>query len=84
MKIEEMLKRDMGIDIKNEPLRSVLVYAGREPKYKSKNKYIQKILLKLFGEKPIYKEKKAKVLLLKAEDCPHLDFDGNFTIDFEK
>lgn len=81
--MSEYISREIGVVISDIPERTVLVLAGIEPKYKCKNKLIQKLLLKWFGEKPVFKGKRAKVLELKADDYPYLDFDGNFTIDFE-
>lgn len=72
----------MGIDISTLPDQSVEIPVRCEPKVKCKNKFLQKILVKMFGYKIIYETKKAKVLTLKAEDCPR-DWDGEFTFTID-
>ena len=84
MKASEFLKQEMGVLPSDIPERIISVLVGVEPKYKCKNPLIQKLLLKLFGEKPIFEERQARVLEIKAEDYPYLEFDGNFIIDFQK
>ena len=72
----------LGVDISTLPEQSVEVLVGCEPKVKCKNKFLQKILIKIFGYKPIYETRKAKVLTTKAEDCPK-DWDGNITFNVD-
>lgn len=71
----------IGIDISNLPDQSVEVLVGCEPKIKCRNKFLQRILIKVFGLKAMYETKQAKVLTIKAEDCPK-DWDGNLEIAF--
>ena len=72
----------LGVDISTLPDQSVEVFVGCEPKVKCKNKFLQKILIKMFGHKPIYETRKAKVLTTKAEDCPK-DWNGNITFNVD-
>lgn len=74
----------IGIDISSLPDQSVEVPVKYEPKIKCNNKYIQKLLVKLFGYKVEYQMKKAKVIETKADDCPMGEWDGSLEINFEK
>lgn len=74
-----MEKTIIGVDISSLPDQSVEILVGCEPKVKSKNKYLQKIFIKMFGYKPVYETKQAKVITVKAEDYPK-DLDGNLEI----
>ena len=60
----------LGVDISNTPSQSVNILVGIEPKVKCKNKHLQKILVKLFGNKAVFKEVKAKVVKINADDYP--------------
>lgn len=71
----------IGIDISNLPDQSVEVLVGCEPKIKCRNKFLQRILIKVFGLKAMYETKQAKVLTIKAEDYPK-DWDGSLEITF--
>ena len=62
------------------PTKEVKIFTGVEPKYKCKNKFLQKVLTKLFGHALVYEERQAKVLVCKAEDYPR-NFDGSLTIE---
>ena len=75
------LLKNIGLDISNLPNQSVKVLVGYEPKVKCKNKFLQRILTKVFGLKPVFETKQAKVVTVKAEDCPK-DWDGNLEITF--
>ncbi len=59
------------------------IIKGVEPKYKSKNKLIQKILIKLFGYKIVTEKKKCTRIETKTEDCFKW-FDGRLEIDMNK
>ncbi len=74
-----MEKTIIGVDISSLPDQSVEILVGCEPKVKCKNKYLQKIFIKMFGYKPVYETKQAKVITVKAEDYPK-DLDGNLEI----
>lgn len=56
-------------DISLLPEKDIEVLVDVIPKVKCKNKLLQKIFIKLFGYKPIYKRRKAKVLKINSEDC---------------
>lgn len=66
--------------VKELPMQEVKIFTGVEPKYKCKNKLLQKVLTKLFGHVPVYEKRQAKVFVHKAEDYHH-NFDGNVTIE---
>lgn len=75
-----------AIDHKIEELESsfqpTTIVVGAHPKKQSKNKFIQWILIKLFGYELEYKTVMAKTVVIKAEDCPiSSDGDLTFTID---
>ena len=74
--------RILGIDISTLPDQSVEIPVRCEPKVKCKNKFIQKIFIKMFGYKVIYEIKQAKKLTVKSEDCPK-DWNGDLTFTFE-
>lgn len=57
------------------------VFITVKPKIKCKNKYLQRILNRIFGFKPYYEVKKGKKLTIKAEDCPE-NWDGSLEINF--
>lgn len=75
------LLKNIGVDISNLPNQSVKVLVGCEPNVKCRNKFLQRILTKVFGLKPVFETKQAKVVTVKAEDCPK-DWDGNLEITF--
>lgn len=71
----------LGIDVSTLPEKEVEVLIDIVPKVECKNKLVQKIFTKLFGYKPIYEVRKAKVLEMKSEDCK---FETkNITIDMK-
>lgn len=76
-----MNNKIIGVDISTLPDQSVEVLVGCEPKVKCRNKFLQRILIKVFGLKAVYETKQVKVLTIKAEDCPK-DWDGNLEIAF--
>ena len=59
-------------------LQPTTVIAGVRPRKRSKNKFIQWILIKLFGYEIEYKTVMAKTIVIKAEDCPTA-LSGEFT-----
>lgn len=66
--------------VKELPMQEVEIFTGVEPKYKCKNKLLQKVLIKLFGHVSIYEKRQARVFVHKAEDYPR-NFDGSLTIE---
>ena len=83
--MENMITKMMtiGVDISSLPDQSVEIPVKYEPKIKCNNKYIQKLLIKLFGYKVIYQMKKAKVIEIKADNFPMVEWDGSLEINFE-
>lgn len=75
------LLKNIGVDISNLPNQSVKVLVGCEPNVKCRNKFLQKIFTKVFGLKPVYETKQAKVIITRAEDYPK-DWDGSLEITF--
>ena len=59
--------KNIGVDISTLPVQSVKVLVGCEPKVKCRNKFLQRIFTKVFGLKPVYETKQAKVITVKAE-----------------
>lgn len=55
-----MEKTIIGVDISSLPDQSVEILVGCESKVKCKNKYLQKIFIKMFGYKPVYETRMAK------------------------
>lgn len=49
--------RILGVDISTLPDQSVEIPVRCEPKVKCKNKFIQKMMIKMFGYKVIYETK---------------------------
>lgn len=72
----------LEVDVSKLPDQSVEVPIKCEPKVKCKNKFIQKYLIKMFGYKIIYETKQAKIITIKAEDCPK-DWNGELTFKLE-
>ena len=81
--MNDNLLKNIGVDISNLPDQSVEILIGCEPKVKCRNKFLQRILTKTFGLKPVYETKRAKVITTRAEDCPK-DWDGNLEITFRE
>lgn len=54
------------------------------PKIKCSNKYVQKLLIKLFGYKYEYQLRRVRKFELKAEDYPIDCFDGDIQIEITK
>lgn len=71
----------LGVDIATLPEQSVEIPVRCEPKVKCRNKFLQSMLIKMFGYKVIYETKQAKILTIKAEDCPK-GWDGDLTFTF--
>lgn len=59
------------------------VISGVHPKKQSKNRFIQWILIRLFGYELEYKTVMAKTVVIKSEDCP-AGFNGDFTFTIEE
>jgi hypothetical protein len=67
------------------PFQPTTIVVGVNPKKQSKNKFIQLILIKLFGYEIEYKTVMARTIVIKAEDCPtSLNGEFTFTIGEEK
>ena len=79
--MDDNLLKNIGVDISNMPDQSVEILIGCEPKVKCKNKFLQRILTKACGLKPVYETKQAKVITTRAEDCPK-DWDSSLEITF--
>lgn len=69
---------------KEIPVQDFNILTGIKPKYKCKNKFLQKILIKIFGYVPIYETRRAKVIINKPEDYPFGNLDSNFTFTIEE
>ena len=66
----------------NTQLQPTNIVVGIRPKKQSKNKFIQWLLIKLFGYELEYKTVMAKTVVIKAEDHPiSANDDLTFTID---
>ena len=72
-----------GIDVSTLPDQSVEIPVRCEPKVKCRNKFLQKMLIKMFGYKVVYETKQAKVFTIKAEDYPK-GWDGIITFSTEE
>ncbi len=77
MTIQDFVWKNQGKEL---PRQEVEIFTGVEPKYKCKNRLLQKVLIKMFGYIPVYEKRQAKVLVCKPEDYPR-NFDGNITIE---
>lgn len=62
----------------NANLQPTTIIAGVHPKKRSKNRFVQWLLIKLFGYEIEYKTVMAKTIVIKAEDC-HTALNGDFT-----
>lgn len=71
----------ISVDIANLPSRQTEVLIGCDPKIKSKHKILQKLFIKIFGYKLVFDKKKAKIIEIKAEDCPETEFDDNLSFE---
>ena len=78
---ETDLKIKDAINTYDAQLQPITIIAGVHPKKQSKNKFIQWILIKLFGYEIEYKTVMAKTIVIKPEDCPSSG-DGSFTFTF--
>ena len=66
----------------NAQLQPTNIVVGIRPKKQSKNKFIQWLLIKLFGYELEYKTVMAKTVMIKVEDNPiSANDDLTFTID---
>ena len=72
-----------GIDVSALPDQSVEIPVRCEPKVKCRNKFLQKMLIKIFGYKVICETTQAKVLTIKAEDYPK-GWNGAVTFSIEE
>ncbi len=78
---ENQIERTLGVDVSSIPTQIVTVPVV-EPKVRSKYKFMQKILTKLFGFKVVYEEYYAKVLHFDPRDCPITeDVDGTVSLE---
>ena len=71
----------ISVDIAKLPLKQTEVLIGCEPKVKSKHQILQKLFIKLFGYKLVFDKREAKILEIKAEDCPRAGVDSNLSIE---
>lgn len=70
---------DSAIDAYDAQLQPVDIVVGAHPKKRSKNKFIQWLLIKLFGYELEYKTVMAKTVVIKPEDYPFYDEDIEIT-----
>lgn len=75
MTVQEFIEHNQGKTLELQDVKVPI----RKPKYKCKNKYFQKLLIKMFGYQITYETRQAKVIINKAEDYPFDNYDGNFT-----
>ena len=80
---ETDLKIKYAINTYDAQFQPTTIISGVHPKKQSNNKFIQWILLKIFGYEFEYKTVMAKTIVIKAEDCP-AGFYGNFTFTIEE
>lgn len=80
---ETDLKIKYAINNYDAQLQPTTIVAGVHPKKRHKNKFIQWLLIKLFGYEVEYKTVMAKTVVVKPEDCPDSG-DGNFTLTFKE
>lgn len=59
------------------------IIVGMKPRKGSRIKFIQNILIKIYGYEPVYKEVRAKKIEIKASDYPFNNIDGNYEISFQ-
>lgn len=82
---EELISYINGIYDDDCPTTEIKIPTGIEPRYKCKNKFLQKILTKIFGYTITYETRLCKVIINKAEEFPYKNgFDGSLTIDFNE
>lgn len=74
---------ESAIDAYDAQLQPTQIVVGAHPKKQSKNRFIQWILIKLFGYELEYKTVMAKTIVIRAEDCL-AGFDGDFTFTIEE
>lgn len=80
---ETDLKIKYAINTYDAQFQPTTIISGVHPKKQSNNKFIQWILLKLFGYEFEYKTVMAKTIVIKAEDCP-VSGDEDFTFTFKE
>ena len=80
---ETDLKIKDAINTYDAQFQPTTIITGVHPKKQSNNKFIQWILLKLFGYEFEYKTVMAKTIVIKAEDCP-VSGDEDFTFTFKE
>lgn len=76
MTVKEFIEQNWDKDI---PMQEVKILTGIEPKYKCKNRFLQKVLIRIFGYTTSYETRLAKIVVYKPEDF-YKNFDGNITI----
>ena len=77
----ENIREIVSAYIAKLPSRQTEVLIGCEPKVKSKYKILQKLFIKIFGYKLVFDKREAKILEIKAEDCPKVGVDSNLSIE---
>ena len=78
---ETNTKIQEAIEAYDAQLQPTEIIVGVHPKKQHKNRFIQWLLIKLFGYELEYKTVMAKTIVIKPEDCP-ISGDGNFTFTF--
>ena len=78
---ETDLKIKDAINTYDAQLQPTTIIAGVHPKKQSKNKFIQRLLIKLFGYEFEYKTVMAKTVVIKPEDRTSSG-DGGFTFTY--
>ena len=80
---ETDLKIKDAISTYDAQFQPTTIISGVHPKKQSNNKFIQWILLKIFGYEFEYKTVMAKTIVIKAEDYP-VSGDGDFTFTLKE
>lgn len=80
---ETNIKIKEAIDAYDAQFKPTEIVVGAHPKKQSKNRFVQWIMIKLFGYELEYKTVMAKTIIIKSDDCP-AGFDGDFTFTIEE
>jgi hypothetical protein len=80
---ETNIKIKEAINVHDAKFKPTEIVVGVHPKKQSKNKFVQWLLIKLFGYELEYKTVMAKTVVINPEDCPD-GFDGDFTFTIEE
>ena len=70
---------DYAIDAYDSQLQPTQIVVGAHPKKRSKYKFIQWLLIKIFGYELEYKTVMAKTVVIRPEDYPFYDEDIEIT-----